>query len=350
MAATTEVASSGVSGRESHPTESYIVLQGAAGLQWMAAVEFPVGRRSARFVRLPGTLFGMWRSALAGPALVLWLGACGGAAPEAQQPAADPLAPLSEALTFHASFEDGMDAAFALGDRRIYSAPSYKELDQRSPGYWGEEIEIAYDEGKLGNALRFNVKNTKALFYTAEDNVAFSEDGWAGTISFWLSLDPATDLEPGFCDPIQVTDKAYNDAAIWVDFTKDNPRNFRMGVFGDLEAWNPEGKPNEEAGFDARLVAVDQPPFGAGRWTHVAIVHEGLGTPGGKATLYLDAQPQGTAEGIREAFSWDMATATIRLGVNYVGLWDELAIFSRALTADEVATLHELPGGAAELR
>jgi hypothetical protein len=280
--------------------------------------------------------------------MVLLLAACGGQAPEQ---AADPLAPLKESLTFHASFEDGMDAAHALGDRRIYSAASYQELDKRSPGHWGDDVEIAYDGGKFGNALKFNVKNTKALFYTAEKNVPFSDAGWTGTVSFWLSLDPAIDLEPGFCDPIQITDKAYNDAAIWVDFTKDNPRQFRLGVFGDLEAWNPENKgPDENPAFNNRLVVVQQPPFAAGKWTHVVIVHEGLGTPNGKATLYLDAQPQGTSEGISEAFSWDMATATIRLGVNYVGLWDELAIFSRAFSADEVKTLNGLAKGVLELR
>lgn len=287
---------------------------------------------------------------MAGLTLAILLGACAGEGPAPEQAGADPLEPLKQALTFHASFEDGMDAAFALGDRRIYSAPSYEELDQRSPGHWGDDIEIAYDAGKFGHALKFNQKNTKALFYTAEKNVAFSESGWTGTISFWLSLDPAVDLEPGFCDPIQVTDKAYNDSAIWVDFTQDNPRHFRMGVFGDLQAWNPEGKPNDEAGFNERLVVVDQPPFATGKWTHVVIVHEGLGTPSGKATLYLDGKAQGTSEGIGEAFSWDMATATIRLGVNYVGLWDELAIFSRALSAEEVTLLHNLEGGAAELR
>jgi hypothetical protein len=278
---------------------------------------------------------------------LLLLAACGGA----PEQAADPLEPLKQSLTFHASFEDGMDASFALGDRRIYSAPSYQELDKRSPGHWGDDIEIVYGEGKFGNALKFNVKNTKALFYTAEQNVPFSESGWTGAISFWLSLDPAMDLEPGFCDPIQVTDKAYNDSAIWVDFTQENPRKFRMGVFGDLMAWNPENKPNDEnPAFNGRLVIVDQPPFAAGKWTHVVIVHEGLGTPGGKAALYLDAEPQGTSEGIGEDFSWDMATATIRLGVNYVGRWDELAIFSRALSTEEVQALHGLSNGVVDLR
>ena len=263
---------------------------------------------------------------------------------------ADSLSTLRSALRFHASFDDGFDAAFAQGDRRIYSAPSYKELDQRSPGYWGDEIEIAYDAGKVGNALKFNVKNTKALFYSGDLNAAFDPSGWSGTISFWLSLDPATDLEPGFCDPLQVTDSAYNDSAIWVDFTKDNPRQFRLGVFGEKEAWDPEGTGGGDSPkFLNRLVVVEQPPFASGKWTHVAIVYDGLGAEGGTATLYLDGEPQGTSTGISEPFVWDMATATIRLGVNYVGLFDELAIFDRPLTAEEVRTVGALDKGVAAL-
>ena len=69
-----------------------------------------------------------------------------------------------------------------------------------------------------------------------------------------------------------------------------------------------------------------------------------------RTTFYVDGKAQGASEGISEAFSWDMSTATIRLGVNYVGLWDELAVFSRALSEEEVTTLHNLEGGAAELR
>ena len=34
-----------------------------------------------------------------------------------------------------------------------------------------------------------------------------------------------------------------------------------------------------------------------------------------------------------------------RLGLNYIGLLDELSVFSRALTADEVATVYRLKSG-----
>ena len=188
-------------------------------------------------------------------ATLLFLLSCGSPAPEADVP---PELSLADALTFHASYEDGMDAAYARGDRRIYSAPSYDELADRGPGIWDQTIDIAYDEGLHDHALRFQQRNTKAVFYTAQDNVAFSPDGWTGTISFWLKLDPATDLEPGYCDPIQITDTAYNDNAIWVDFTDQNPRDFRLGVFGELDEWNPDDTPpNDNPDFMGRLVIVD---------------------------------------------------------------------------------------------
>jgi concanavalin A-like lectin/glucanase superfamily protein len=82
----------------------------------------------------------------------------------------------------------------------------------------------------------------------------------------------------------------------------------------------------------------------------VAITHTGLGSGKGVAKLYLDGKLQGSTEMIREPFRWDMSRAAIRLGVNYVGLWDELAIFSRALSDGEIAELHRLKGGLASAR
>ncbi len=257
---------------------------------------------------------------------------------------------LRDALTLYAPFDDGFDAAYAKGDRRIYSAPSYDELEKRGPGYWGEDVEIAYDQGKVKHALAFRHKNTKALFFSGQDNAAFSPEGWSGAISFWLSVDPATDLAPGYCDPIQVTDSAYNDSAVWTDFTKDNPRRFRMGAFGELSKWKPESEAKDDnTTFEKRLVVVDQPPFHGGEWTHVGVTFDGLGTPGGTATLYLNGERQGTSTGVSEPFEWDMSKATIRLGVNYVGLFDELAIFNRPLTAQEIGELYHLDGGVASL-
>lgn len=264
---------------------------------------------------------------------------------------ADETVPLSEALTFHASFDQGPDADFALGDPKIYTAPAWDEWDQAQEGIGNPDVEIVSDMGRFGSALNFTQKNTAAIFYRAQEMVAYSADDWSGTVSFWLNLTPGEDLAPGFCDPIQITDRSYNDAAVWVDFTSENPRQFRLGVFGDLEAWNPEGLSSDEhPGFGENLVVVEEPPFRRGSWTHVVITYSGLGSAsGGTARLYLDGQLQGVIDEIGEPFSWDLSRAQIRPGVNYVGLFDELALFDRPLTEAEVGILNQLGEGVASL-
>jgi hypothetical protein len=175
--------------------------------------------------------------------------------------------------------------------------------------------------------------------------------GWNGTVSFWLSLNPDQDLT-GFSDPIQITDKDYNDAAMWVDFTgNDKPRHFRLGVFGNLLAWNPNsvrGQTNPE--FLRHIVAVTTPPFARGTWTHVAFTFSGLNSqPPGSAKLYVNGKMQGSTEPITEPFTWDITKAKIRVGVNYVGLLDELSIFSRALRSRRcMASQAECPACVAE--
>ncbi|MFN7544853.1 MAG: LamG domain-containing protein [Acidobacteriota bacterium] len=236
--------------------------------------------------------------------------------------AADPKA----AHTFKASLDKGVDADFAKGDQAIYFAPSYKDLSTAVKGLG--QAPVALENG----ALRFKSKHTTALFYRIRNNVNPTE----GTISFKLKLDPALDLPPDYVDPIQFTDKAYNDSAIWVDFTRDDkPRLFRLGVFGELKAWNPNNlPPDKNPKFDQRLVAVKNPPFSRQRWTHVVITYKT-----GSASLYLDGKLQGNSSPITEPFTWNLDQATIRLGVNYAGLFDDLSVYNRVLTPAEIAKL-----------
>lgn len=266
--------------------------------------------------------------------------------------AADPPPALRKALTFHVSFDRGVDADFAKGDRRIYTAANYKARMEAKPGLDHPDIVIASGQGRYGDALQFRKKNTKAVFYQGKDNVAYQSRNWNGTVSFWLSLDPDRDLEPGFSDPIQVTAEAYNDAALWVDFSRDErPRHFRLGVFGDLKVWNPQNLPSDKnPDFSRRLITVTKPPFGRGQWTHIVITHSALNTEkGGVAKLYLNGKLQGAAEPIREPFTWDVARASIRLGLSYVGLFDELSVFSRELNDKEVEALYRADRGAGAL-
>jgi hypothetical protein len=228
----------------------------------------------------------------------------------------------------------------AKGDRKLYSAPDYKQQGSAKPGLG--EVNAAIEEGSGiggGSALRFRAKNDRALFFRGERHVALSR----GTVSFWLRLDPDKDLAPGFCDPIQITDKAYNDSAIWVDFTKDDkPRHFRLGVFGSLKAWNPKDiPPDKNPDFTGRLIVVERPPFSRERWTHVAVTWSGLDTGGaGTAALFVNGKSVSSRTGIREPFEWDPAKLAIRLGLAYVGLMDEVAAFDRALSEAEIASLY----------
>jgi hypothetical protein len=246
------------------------------------------------------------------------------------------LAALPEGLLFHAGFDK---PALAKGDPQLYSAASYKDVSKAAPGLAAApNVVLDSAAGRNGSgALRFKAKNENAVFFKAAKNVNLA----AGTISFWLRLDPDKDLAPGYCDPFQLTDKAYNDSAIWVDFTKDDkPRHFRLGVFGALKAWNPSNvEPDKNPAFNNRLVVVAKPPFTATGWTHVAITHQALGTPKGQAALYVNGTLIGSAPGITEAFAWDPAQATLRLGINYTGLMDDLMVFGRALTSAEVKQL-----------
>jgi len=180
---------------------------------------------------------------------------------------------LKEALTFYASFDNSVDADFALGDARMYTVPNRRARDSAQIGLHKPDISREAGKGKYGAGLVFTERSRGNIYYPSEKNIAYNTEDWSGAISFWLRLDPGTDLEPGYCDPIQITDVSYNDAAIWVDFTKENPRDFRLGVIGDREVWNPnpEGPDNENPLFINRLTGVKNPPFGSAVWTHVLI-------------------------------------------------------------------------------
>jgi hypothetical protein len=93
---------------------------------------------------------------------------------------------------------------------------------------------------------------------------------------------------------------------------------------------------------------VERPPFAHGKWTHVAIVYDRLGG-GGAGRLYLNGELQGTTPPVREPFEWDLDQAALRVGVGYVGLFDDLAVFGRALTAEEIQALYSLREGVSEL-
>lgn len=262
---------------------------------------------------------------------------------------------LRSALAFHASFDHGADADFGAGDRRLFHVSSLTHPRIGKPGLPADgAIHIARGLGKFGDALSFDRSNTNVVFFQAEKNMPYSTSHWGGTVSFWLKLNPDADLAPGFCDPFQITSRQWNDAAMWVDFSKDDkPRHFRFGAFADRAVWDPKNRDLEATPMAERpMVTVVRPPFSQKNWTHVVFTFEGFNTGRGEgtATLYLDGQPTGMVLPRVQTFTWDPSKTIAMLGIAYAGLMDDVAFFRRALARDEVEKLYRLPQGIAGLR
>lgn len=251
---------------------------------------------------------------------------------------------LKEHILFYSSFDGKVSADIAGGDAMIYTAENYKNARNAKDGLHNPDVVLAKGKGLSGDALHFKKANTSAIFYKAYKNVGYSSKSWSGTVSFWLQLDPNKDLAPGYCDPICITDVRYNDAAVWVDFTDDNPRKFRLGALGDLDVWNPENK-NDEAKWAKRTVTVQQPPFANGKWTHIAITFSKLNTTKSAFKLYLNGTFQGLIKDVNDPFTWDAEEGKIMLGLGYIGLMDELVVFDKPLDPKEVRSVFEQKKG-----
>jgi hypothetical protein len=124
-----------------------------------------------------------------------------------------------------------------------------------------------------------------------------------------------------------------------------------LGIFGDQKVWDKKNKKGESEEFFWRLLKIVKPPFSEDKWTQVVVTWEGLNTDQiARGKLYFDGKLQGETGGIREPFVWTLAEATIRLGTGpFVGMFDDLAIFNRSLSEDEVYNLYQLKGGVADL-
>ncbi len=267
-------------------------------------------------------------------------------------PAAEPQ--LREALTFHASFDGGTDAVFGGGDRRLHHATAMNKLTEATAGLPpAAPVTLAAGQGRFGGALRFKEKSAATVFYRAAKNMVYQGTNWSGTVSFWLSTDPAGELAPGYCDPIQITPRAWNDAAFFVEFEKRKETiPFRLGAYADFKVWNPQNRKWDDIPpAEKPLLTVEQPPFSRGKWTHVVFTfdHFNTGRGDGVARLYLDGKPQGTLSARQQTFTWEPEKAHVMLGLSYVGLFDELSLFNRALTEKEVAFLNLLPNGVGAL-
>jgi hypothetical protein len=255
--------------------------------------------------------------------------------------------PLRSAVTFYASFDETLRADFAGGERE----PRTRYNDEKQPGkfVFEEEVDrtvfrIAAGRGVSGGALEPAdvLPRNGRIFYPLRGNLAYDAHGWSGAVSVWCDTDPDRLLKTTFCDPIQITEKGANNGGIWFDFNDARPRDLRHGAF---PAAAPGEKPTAESDPQAPLFRLPNPGWRAGECHHVVITWRNFdtGKPDAVSTLYIDGKPIGRIGERPIAMNWDIERAGLYTAVNYLGLLDELTLFGRELTAEEVRRLHAEP-------
>lgn len=256
---------------------------------------------------------------------------------------------LSRALTLHASFDQGLDADFSRGDKKCY-VPQGPMLVPARPN---EEVKLAADAGRFGGALHFPKKGTYRPSFKDGGVLGYNAKSWSASVSLWLRISPDQDLEPGYCDPVQIIGNDSKKGYIFCEWSKDEtPRYFRFAIRPLFHIWNPNNVQWADIPFEKRpMVQVDRAPFSREKWTHVLFTLENINDkskpPGGK--LYLNGKLQGAIEKWDLTFDWDPAKVLLVLGAAYVGFIDDLAVFDRSLTDVEVDRIYGLKKGIREL-
>jgi hypothetical protein len=257
---------------------------------------------------------------------------------------------LGAALAFHASFDKGLDADHSTGDRKCY----VKKGKDLVAGAFNDELRLDSTGGRFGGALHFTKKGTTQPRFSGPNMLGYNAKNWNTTVSVWLKLTPDKDLEPGYCDPIQIVGDDSKKGFIFLEWSKDEtPRFFRYAIRPLFHIWNPTNVQWADIPFEKRpMVQVADAPFSRDRWTHVVFTVENLNDKSKKQSgkLYIDGKLQGSIDGWDLSFNWDPKQVALVLGASYVGRLDDLAVFNRALTEAEVKELHALPNGVKDLR
>jgi len=306
-----------------------------------------VPRPSTNFLPLPPSPVPLMKTSLTSLVLALLQFTIALSVPAAP-PAPPSPTPLARALTLHASFDNSLNADFAVGDKTCY------DQSGAQPAAPNDDVTIAPNAGRFGGALHVKRKNTFWPAFKDAGSLNYNDKNWSTTVALWMKLDPDNDLEPGYCDPVQINGDDGAKGFIFLEWSKDErPRYFRFAIQPLRTIWNPAGTPWDEIPFDKRpMVQVERAPFSHDDWTHVVFTIENANdkTKPQRGRLYINGQPQGSIENWELTLGWKPESVMLVLAASYVGHIDDLATFNRALTAEEVTQLYNLKSGAAELR
>jgi hypothetical protein len=261
----------------------------------------------------------------------------------------DSKASLSAALQMHASFDAGLDADFSRGDKHCY----FQQRQALDPAKPNEDVKLEADAGRFKGALHFPKKGNSRPAFKDGGMLGYNAKSWSASVSAWLRLNPDQDLEPGYCDPIQVVGNDSKKGYVFLEWSKDDrPRLFRYAILPLTHLWNPDNQPWAEMLPEKRpAVQVARAPFSRENWTHVVFTLANINDKANPAAgkLYLNGKLQGTIEKWIMTFDWDPEKVLLVLGSSYVGYMDDLAVFNRPLTDVEVDRIYGLKNGIREL-
>lgn len=273
--------------------------------------------------------------------------------PGAEIAAAADLTTLRSSLRFHASFDQGLSADFTQGDPALYQFTTRAQrLAADQVAVPGETLRIAPGEGRFGGALHRVSASSVRLFYKGADVIDSAAPEFSGSVSVWLRTTPDEDLPVEYCDPVMIISDDHRQGFMFIEWSKDHePRKFRYAIVPAPARWNPSNADWEAIPDDRRpMVQPEGVTFSRDRWVHVVFTFDRVNAgEAASGNLYVDGRWQGKISGWDLTFDWNPAQVILAVGWSYVGLLDDLAVFDRALTADEVSLLTRLPGGIAGL-
>ena len=249
--------------------------------------------------------------------LVLFGAACGGPEEAIEQS-------LRQHVLFFANFEKGVDALDSAGEP--LATFDTAKTNHISSG------------GNPDGYLQFN-EGAGALSYTAKDNFPYkANQAWSGSVAFWINANTAT-FEANYPEPFHIGKRTagefpWDDAVIFIDFKKSD-NALRFGCY-----------PNKTQEITDQMVAnrvISVPAnWKSGEWHHVAITWTNFNSGKSDATwaLYIDGVKKGQKGPIAQQVTWDMANQVMRFNhTQFPGVVDEIAVFDKALTDDEVKYL-----------
>src|SRR5687768_12928903 len=85
---------------------------------------------------------------------------------------------LSQAMTLHASFDEGLDADFAHGDKTCYVLQG-KELVKADPT---DDVRLAPEAGRFGGSLHFTKKSDFRPVFKNEGVLGYDDKNWSASV------------------------------------------------------------------------------------------------------------------------------------------------------------------------